>query len=259
MAFAFEVGVPGFIPFKAEADSADDPFNPGADAGMFDVEEVGKTGHFALGIADDDDAVVVGKGGEFLEGIFRLGIEALEAFAGEADRKLAAGIGSAFAAELIDFRPGAGLDEFEDGLRGIDAAGVAEAVEVAPGLLLDFQRLDEPDDGVGREVIQEIGGLIDGPGGAVAESDEAGVLEGGGGAKGLDIEGGKGFDLIAEEIDADGVFVAGRPDVDDFTADGKIAGVFDGIEAGIAMIGEPANKTVAVEGLAGGETDELIL
>ena len=60
---------------------------------------------------------------------------------------------------------------------------------------------------------------------------------------------------------------AGGPDVDDVSGDGEIAGVFDGIEAGVAVVGEPLDEFVTpppVEGVVGfdGEdefTEEVFL
>jgi hypothetical protein len=227
-----------------------------------DVEEIGEAGAFGFGVADDDDlasslpADAGGEFGEFADGFFGFGVETLDGFAGEAEGLVV------LAAELMDFGPGELLNICEDGIRGIDATGVGEAVEVALGLLLDFGRFDEPDDGVGREVGEEGGGLVDataGPGGAVAQGDEAGLVGAvGDGAEGLDVELVDGFDLVVEEVDAVRIGFAGGPDVDDFAADGKVAGVFDGVEAGVAVIGEPVDEGVAEEGLAGAKSEDEI-
>ena len=150
----------------------------------------------------------------------------------------------------MDFGPGELLDVFQDGAGRVNAAGVGQPIDIAFCLLLDFGGLDQPDDGVGGEVAQEAGGLVDGPGGAVAEGDEAGFVDVAGGAEGFDVELVDGLDLVAEEVDADGRDFAGGPDVDDFAADGEVAGVFDGVKAGVAVVGEPADELVAVEGLA---------
>jgi hypothetical protein len=188
-----------FVPFEAELEDADGHLDFFADAGMFDVEEVGEAGAFGLGIADDDDLGAPGQFGEFSNRLFGLRIEALHAFAGEADGLLVLG------AELVNFRPRELLNVGEDRVGRVDAAGIGQAVEVAFGLLLDFRGFDEPDDGVLGEIGQEAGLLVEGPVGAVAERDKAGFGDVTGGAEGFDIKVVDGFDLVAEEINADGV------------------------------------------------------
>ena len=68
----------------------------------------------------------------------------------------------------------------------------------------------------------------------LGEREQEGVLEGGAGALGFGVELADGFDLVAEEVDADGAFALGGVDVDDAAADGDLAGHLDDIDLRIA-------------------------
>ena len=66
------------------------------------------------------------------------------------------------------------------------------------------------------------------------EREEQGVVEGGAGALGLGVEVADGFDLVAEEVDADGAVDLGGVDVEDAAAEGDLAGHLDYVDAGVA-------------------------
>ena len=76
--------------------------------------------------------------------------------------------------------------------------------------------------------------------------------------KRVEIEALDRFDLIAEEIDADGqadllagLFkIARQIDIDDSAAHGEIAGDFDLIQPVVAMLGEPDDQLLRLELLA---------
>ena len=70
--------------------------------------------------------------------------------------------------------------------------------------------------------------------GGLGEWEEEGVVEGGGGALGVGVEAADGFDLVAEEVDADGAVHLGGVDVEDAAAEGDLAGHFDDVDFGVA-------------------------
>ncbi len=66
--------------------------------------------------------------------------------------------------------------------------------------------------------------------GGFGEREEQGVVERGAGALGLGVELADGFDLVAEEVDADGAVRLGGVDVDDAAAEGDLAGHLDDVD-----------------------------
>ena len=62
---------------------------------------------------------------------------------------------------------------------------------------------------------------------SASSSVEAGALR-------VRVEAADGFDLVAEEVDADGTLHLGRVDVEDAAAQGDLAGHFDHVDAGVA-------------------------
>ncbi len=71
--------------------------------------------------------------------------------------------------------------------------------------------------------------------GGFGEGKEKGVVEGGGGALGVGVEAADGFDLVAEEVDADGaVHLGGGVDVEDAAAEGDLARHLDDVDFGVA-------------------------
>ena len=106
------------VPFEAEVENADGHFDLAAGVGVFYLKQIAEARAFGFGIADHDNFGAIGELGEFADGFFGLGVEALDGFGGEAD--------SAFVpAELMDLGPGEVLNVFEDGARRIDAPAVA--------------------------------------------------------------------------------------------------------------------------------------
>ena len=72
------------------------------------------------------------------------------------------------------------------------------------------------------------------------------------------VEAADAFDLVAEEIEPQRLFLARREQIDQPAADGELAGIGDGVGADIAVGLEQRGELVAVDPLAGGELgDEL--
>ncbi len=60
------------------------------------------------------------------------------------------------------------------------------------------------------------------------------MVEGGGGALGFGIEAANGLDLVAEEVNADGIVALGGVDVEDSAAEGDLARHFDDVDLRVA-------------------------
>ncbi len=75
--------------------------------------------------------------------------------------------------------------------------------------------------------------------------DEAGELVGG--ALGGGVEASDVLDLVAEQVEADGLALAGRIDVDDAAADGELARLADGLGAVVAAADEEFGQQLGVE------------
>lgn len=114
----------------------------------------------------------------------------------------------------------------------------------------------------GEEVVEAV---VDGVGvvgvGVVGEHPFAGgsevergeLVEGFGAALGVRVEASEGVDFVAEEFDASGEEVGGRPDVDDAAADGEAGGFDDGACAFVAAVGESAEEFVEGDAVADGD------
>ena len=70
--------------------------------------------------------------------------------------------------------------------------------------------------------------------GSFGEGEEQGVVERRAAALGFGVELADGFDLVAEEVDADGAVHLGGVDVEDAAAEGDLAGHFDDVDSGVA-------------------------
>ena len=70
--------------------------------------------------------------------------------------------------------------------------------------------------------------------GRFGEREQEGVVEREAAALGFGVELADGFDLVAEEVDADGAVHLGRVDVEDAAAEGDLAGHLDHVDPGVA-------------------------
>jgi len=95
--------------------------------------------------------------------------------------------------------------------------------------------------------------------GSLGEREQERGVEGVGAALRLGVEGADGFDLVAEEVEADGAVGFGGVDVHDAAADGDLAGHLDDIDFGVAdaeemleeHVGEMLFAAAEMEGEAG--------
>ncbi len=93
--------------------------------------------------------------------------------------------------------------EFQQRRQRINPLHFRQSVEIAFGLLGDLQRRPESDDAVRRKITEQAGGFA-GFGQLALDVDDANRFQRIAGAKGIQVESADGFDLIVEEIDADG-------------------------------------------------------
>ena len=215
----------------------------------------------AVGVEDVDGAELVElDAGEFVEAVVEVPGGEVDVFG--ADEVADAGAVVA----LLDLVPPAlalifdhgGLFDEDAGCGGAGGAEEVEEGEVGSGD--GGEELPAGEDGgfagAGADVGEELGGLfaafegcacgagageagVDGGeeffgDGGFGEREEQGVVEGGAAALGFGVEFADGFDLVAEEVDADGAVHLGGVDVEDAAAEGDLAGHLDDVDFGVA-------------------------
>ena len=132
----------------------------------------------------------------------------------------------------------------EAGLDAEEPARILDPAEIVASFLAQVVRFQQGDPGSGREEI-----------GRMAEMGRIGVLEperGGEGhgvpsierALGFGVERPDRFDLVAEELDPDGVGGIVGEDVEDAAADAELAGDLDDLGAGHPAIEQPAGQVL---------------
>ena len=128
----------------------------------------------------------------------------------------------------------------ERAIDGVQAGGVADALEEVPALLLQLRRLQECDDRTRRQVVREEAavGRLAGPGVAVGPQDhEFGLLRQA--ALGVRGERANRLEFVAEEFEPHGVGGVGGEEIDDAAALGELAGVLDRLAALEAVVVQP--------------------
>ena len=70
-------------------------------------------------------------------------------------------------------------------------------------------------------------------------------------------EGADLLDVVAPELDAQGVLLGGREDVDDAAAHGELAALLDQVDPGVRRLGEPAHELVERHRVADAQLDGL--
>ena len=209
----------------------------------------------------------LGQLGQLGDRLLRLGLEALERPDRQADvrhrvARHEAGHGDAGLLELAQLQPGEALRLPQHGGERVDVLHVGQSVEVALGLLGDFQRRPQHDDRFFRQVAEQAGGLA-AVGELALEVDQAKGVEIAERAECVEVEAFDRLDLVAEEVDtggeADLVVVAGQVDVDDPAADCEVAGDFDLVEPVVPVLGEPDDQLLGLQLVAGVDrADELL-
>src|SRR5262249_11060266 len=69
------------------------------------------------------------------------------------------------------------------------------------------------------------------------------------------VDDGQGIDLIAEQLDAEGVFLVGGPDLNDVAADAELAALEGNVVALILDVHQAQQQLVAVDGLTLDDAD----
>ncbi len=167
---------------------------------------------------------------------------------------------------LFDEDAGVGADEIEEGFCGsgdgceelpagedcgFTGAGGDVGLELGGGLAA-LELCGGCGAGAGEARVDGLEDLF-GDGDLGEREQERGV-EGGGAALGFGVEFADGFDLVAEEVDADGAVHFWGVDVEDAAAQGELAGHLDDVDAGVADGEEVVDEHIGEVLLAGAET-----
>src|SRR5438270_5863987 len=125
------------------------------------VEELAEALGFAEVVAENGDLVSVGKFGELGDGFFGFGLEAHEGADGEADGGGVSGAQQAYGAllELTELEARERRGIFQDRGEGINAFYFGEPIEIALGLLGDFEGSPENDDRFRMKVGEQVRGV----------------------------------------------------------------------------------------------------
>jgi hypothetical protein len=165
-------------------------------------------------------------------------------------------------AELVDLGDrGAVLRQrLEHRGRAEDAARIGRALEVAPPLLGDLERLADDRERAPRQQAQQVHARVARAGGLGAVGDDLRGVQGAVRAHGLQIDLADRLDLVPEEIEAQrgldglggpaprrGDRAAGGEDVEDPPAQREVPGLLDGVQAAVAGVGEPPGERGRIE------------